>query len=85
MSLYLVLMVAAIIVGLVTRGNLIHLPHLQIKYWGLLSVRILMRFPMMYCETFSQLTAGWLGAGLQIGGLLTILIFTVLNRRMNGI
>jgi hypothetical protein len=84
MTLYIVFIVAAIVVGLLRRGNLLYLTNLQIRHWWLLALGVLARFPLMFSESFSQAVAGWLGASLQIGGLLAILIFTVLNRQLKG-
>jgi len=85
MSFYLVFIVAGVIVGLLTRGSLRRLADLPLRHLWLLALGILMRFPMMFSESFSRATTGWVGASLQIGGLLAILTFTLLNRHLRGI
>jgi hypothetical protein len=85
MSFYLFFIIAGVIVGLLTRGSLRRLADLPLHYLWLLALGVLLRFPMMWSDSFSQATVGWIGASLQIGGLVAILIFAVLNRHLRGI
>jgi len=85
MSFFLVFIIAGLLVGFLTRGSLRRLAELSLHHWWLLLLGILLRFPLMFSESFSRATVGWVGAGLQIGGLVAILAFSLLNRHLRGI
>lgn len=85
MSFFLLFIVAGIVAGLSARGSLLRLLDLQLRHWWLLVIGILLRFPLMFSESFSQATAGWLGVSLQIGGLIVVLSFAIINRHIRGV
>lgn len=85
MSFYLFFVITGVIAGWLTRGSLRRLAELPLQYLWLLALGVLLRFPLMFSESFSQATSGWIGASLQIGGLAIILIFALLNRHLRGI
>ncbi|MEE8389717.1 MAG: DUF5317 domain-containing protein [Anaerolineae bacterium] len=84
MSFNLLFIVTGIVVGLLTGGNLRCLAELPLRRLWLLGLGMLLRFPLMFSEPFSQATRGWVGAGLQISGLVAILAFALSNRHLRG-
>jgi hypothetical protein len=84
MSFDLFFVVTGVIVGLLTGGSLRNLADLSLRRFWLLGLSILLRFPLMFSESFSLATRGWVGASLQIGGLVAILAFALSNRHLKG-
>lgn len=77
-------LVFGVVIGLVTRGDLLKLGDLKFKQLGLLILALAIRLPLQFSPDFSQAVSGTVGGVLQVIAFSSAIAFAIANRHHRG-
>ncbi|MCU0497792.1 MAG: DUF5317 domain-containing protein [Anaerolineae bacterium] len=84
MTLFILFLIIGLVIGLLTRGDLLKLGELKFKQPGLLILALLIRLPLQFSPEFSQAVGGAVGGLLQVIAFSAAIAFAIANRDQRG-